>query len=265
MNTVGSSCRNYKRLSATAVFIVLAAAAVQNGCSRQQSGLEQPSGPIQEIDLATVGEVKGVVTLEGTAPAPRKILLTSEPECAQLNPNSLFSSEVTTGANGALTNVAVYIKSGLGNYRFASPTLPVQLAQKNCMYEPRVVALMTHQTLNIQNEDPIQHNVHPTPRDNPAFNMTQPINGPPIQKAFSEPELAIRFMCNLHPWMRAYVFVFSHPYFDVTSDAGSFDLKNVPPGTYTVEAWQEKYGTQDQTVIVGPNETKTANFIFKAQ
>lgn len=264
MNTIGG--RNCKKLPIILpVIFVLAITAMQNGCSRQKSVPERSAGPTQTIDPATVGEIKGMVTLEGTPPQPRKIVLSGEPECAQLNPNSLFSPEVRTTANGALTDVPVYIKSGLGNYRFDVPTSPVQLAQKNCMYEPRVVALMTHQTLNVQNEDPIQHNVHPTPHENPAFNITQPINGPPIQKAFSEPELAIRFMCNLHPWMRAYVFVFSHPYFDVTSNAGTFDLKNVPPGTYTIEAWQEKYGTQDQTIVVAANEIQTVNFTFKAQ
>ncbi len=123
---------------------------------------------------------------------------------------------------------------------------------------------MTNQVLDIQNEDPIQHNVHPTPHENPPFNMTQVIHGAPIQRTFANPEFAIRFMCNLHPWMRAYVFVFSHPYFAVTTTAGTFDLKNVPPGTYTIEAWQEKYGTQDQTVTVARKESKSLSFSFKA-
>ena len=132
------------------------------------------------------------------------------------------------------------------------------------MYQPRVIALMTNQMLDIQNEDPIEHNVHPSPHDNPAFNTTQSINGPPIEKTFDRPELAIKFMCNLHPWMRAYVFVFSNPYFDVTTKTGTFDLKNLPPGTYTIEAWQEKYGVQDQTVTLGPHETKSVKFTFRS-
>ncbi len=249
------------RFKNCALLVALALGVIQSGCSRQKT---EPvaTGPLQTIDPKTVGEIKGSVILQSTPPAPRKILLSGEPECAQLNPNSLFSSEVVTGANGALANVSVYIKSGLGNYHFDPPPTPARLAQKNCMYQPRVVALMTNQTLDIQNEDPIQHNVHPKPHDNPAFNVTQPINGPPITKSFSQPEMAIQFMCNLHPWMRAYVFVFSHPYFDVTSSDGAFDIKNVPPGTYSIEAWQEKYGTQDQTVTISPSETKTINFTF---
>lgn len=233
------------------------------GCSKQQTVQSAPSGPVVTLDPKTVGEIKGTVILEGGPPPAQKILLSGEPECAQLNPNSLVSPAVTTGANGALANVAVYIKSGLANYHFDTPQTPVELEQKNCMYQPRVLALMTNQLLDIQNEDPIQHNVHPTPHQNPAFNVTQVIHGAPIQKTFANPELAIRFMCNLHPWMRAYVFVFSHPYFDVTTTAGTFDLKNIPPGTYTIEAWQEKYGAQDETVTLGAKEAKIISFVFR--
>ena len=235
------------------------------GCSNKTSGLAPSQGPVVTLDPKTVGEIKGTVTLEGAAPPPQKILLSGEPECAQLNPNPLLSPAVTAGANGALANVAVYIKSGLANYHFDPPKTPVELEQKNCMYEPRVLAMMTNQILDIQNEDPIQHNVHPTPHQNPAFNMTQVIHGAPIQRTFANPELAIRFMCNLHPWMRAYVFVFSHPYFDVTTTPGTFDIKNVPPGTYTLEAWQEKYGAKDQTVTLAPNEVKSVPFSFTGE
>jgi Carboxypeptidase regulatory-like domain len=234
------------------------------GCSKTEPSQQTSLAPVVTLDPNTVGEIKGTVILDGAPPPPQKILLSGEPECAQLNPNSLVSPIVTTGSNGVLANVAVYIKSGLANYHFDPPKTPVELEQENCMYQPRVLALMTNQVLDIQNEDPIQHNVHPTPHENPAFNMTQVIRGAPIQRTFANPELAIRFMCNLHPWMRAYVFVFSHPYFAVTTTAGAFDLKNVPPGTYTIEAWQEKYGTQDQTVTVAPNETKSVMFSFKS-
>jgi hypothetical protein len=244
--------------------LFLLVAAGLSGCSKKDSAQPELSGPVQTIDQNTVGEITGMVSLEGSPPEARKIIVTGEPECAQLNPTPLTSSEVVTGDNGALANVAVYVKSGLGNYYFDPPAEHAKLAQKKCMYQPRVIALMTHQTLDIQNEDPIQHNVHPSPRDNPAFNTTQPINGPPIEKTFDQPESAIKFMCNLHPWMRAYVFVFSNPYFDITSKTGTFDLKNLPPGTYTIEAWQEKYGVQDQTVTVGPKETKSVKFTFRS-
>jgi len=263
MEIVPSFHRRHSQAWGGLLATILALFASQTGCKSGKPAAATAAGPMLTIDPQAVGEIKGQVSLEGPAPTPRKLLLSGEPECAQLNPNGLFSPEIGVGSNGALKSVAVYIRSGLGNYHFDTPQSPAQLAQHNCMYEPRVIALMTNQTLAIQNQDPIQHNVHPTPRDNPAFNMTQPIHGPPIEKSFAEPELAIRFMCTLHPWMRAYVFVFSHPYFDVTSDAGTFDLKNVPPGSYTVEAWQEKYGTRDQTITLGPHQSETLNFVFK--
>lgn len=260
LNKSNRGCKTFFALSGFILCCILLFAS----CSKQEKTETAPAGPVVTLDPGTVGEIKGTILLQGAPPSPQKILLSGEPECAQLNPNSLESPVVTTGANGDLGNVAVYIKSGLANYHFDTPQTPVELEQKNCMYQPRVLALMTNQVLDIQNEDPIQHNVHPTPHENPAFNMTQVIHGAPIQKTFANPELAIRFMCNLHPWMRAYVFVFSHPYFDVTTTAGTFDLKNVPPGTYTIEAWQERYGTQDQTVTLAPKETKSITFSFKS-
>lgn len=262
MQTARSRYRRHSLSGGSLLLAILALCALPIGCKSGKAPAATVAGPTLTLDPQTVGEIKGQVVLQGPAPAPRKLVISGEPECAQLNPNGLSSPEISVGPNGTLENVAVYIKSGLGNYHFDPPQSRAQLAQHNCMYEPRVVALMTNQKLDIQNQDPIQHNVHPTPHENPAFNTTQVIHGPPIEKSFAEPELAIRFMCNLHPWMRAYVFVFSHPYFDVTSTTGAFDLKNVPPGTYVMEAWQEKYGTQDQTVRIGTSETKTIEFTF---
>jgi hypothetical protein len=256
--------RAKKRRAAISLLLFLFVATGPLGCSKKESVQPDSAEPAQTIDPNTVGEITGTVSLEGIPPEPRKIIIAGGPECVQLNATPLTSSEVVTGVKGALANVAVYVKSGLGNYHFETPTEHAELAQKNCVYQPRVIELMTHQMLDIQNKDPIQHNVHLSPQKNSAFNATQPVNGSPIEKAFDHPELAIRFTCSLHPWMRAYVFVFSNPYFDVTRKTGSFDLKNLPPGTYTIEAWQERYGTQDHTVTVGPKEIKRITFTFKS-
>jgi hypothetical protein len=171
---------------------------------------------------------------------------------------------VVTGAHGALANVVVYVKSGLGSYRFDIPSAPVALDQKGCMYEPRILAVMTRQTFEVHNEDPTIHNVHAMPRVNRAWNKSEPVGDPPIEANFTKPELAIPIACNIHPWMRAYMFVFAHPYFAITPKTGEFELKGLPPGTYVIEAWQERFGTQDQTVTLGPKETTKLDFIFHA-
>jgi len=234
------------------------------GCSHKQpSETEQPA-PTATVDLSTVGAISGTVTLDGTPPAPHPIIMTAGPACAKLHSTPLTYPEVVTGDHGALANVLVYVKSGLGNYRYDIPSMPATLDQVGCMYEPHVLGMMAHQKLDIKNTDPIVHNVHPVPHENRAWNQSQPVGGPAIETEFDRPDFAIPVLCNLHPWMRAYVFVFAHPYFDVTTTAGTFDLKSLPPGTYTIEAWQEKYGTQDQTVTIGPKESKTLAFHFSS-
>jgi plastocyanin len=171
---------------------------------------------------------------------------------------------VVIGDHGELANAVVYLKSGLGSYHFDTPSVPAVLDQQACMYVPRVVAVMTGQTLQVKNEDPTAHNIHFMPHSNKQWNFSMPSGGDALETHFDKPELAIPVMCNVHPWMRAFLFVFADPYFALTTKTGAFELKGVPPGTYTVEAWQEKFGTQDQTVTIGPKESKSISFTFHA-
>jgi hypothetical protein len=132
------------------------------------------------------------------------------------------------------------------------------------MYDPHVLAVMAGQTLEVKNDDQTTHNIHPTPKDNRDWNQSQPPGATPIEQSFARPEFAIPVKCNVHPWMKSYIFVFKNPYYAVTSKDGKFELKGLPPGTYTIEAWQEKFGVVDQTVTIGPKESKDVNFTFKA-
>jgi plastocyanin len=245
-------------LSATLVFAII-------GCSKKEPDVTaEPPASTAVVDPATAGSITGTVKLEGHPPQFRAIDMTAEPACVQANPSAVAPPIVVTGPGGALAAVVVYVKSGLGSYHYDVPTIPAVLTQKGCIYVPRVLAAMTNQTVEIKNEDQTVHNVHPTPRENHGWNKSEPVGGGPIQTTFSHPELAIPIACNIHPWMRAFLFVFDHPYFDITPKTGAFELKNLPPGTYTIEAWQEKYGTQDQTITLAPKESKTLSFTFKA-
>jgi Carboxypeptidase regulatory-like domain len=223
-----------------------------------------PAGPVLTLDPATTGTITGAVMLQGAPPTIGPIDMGAAPPCLKLNETRVVPPVVVTGPGGSLANVVVYLKSGVGNYKFETPTEPVSLEQHGCMYVPRVVALMTNQQLEVQNNDPVLHNVRPVLKDNKSWNQSQTVGGPPIMASFAKSEFAAHILCNVHPWMRSYLFVFNNPYYAVTSTTGTFELKNVPPGTYTIEAWQEKYGTQDQTVTVGPKESKAVSFQFKA-
>jgi hypothetical protein len=247
-----------------AVFLLSIALAV-TGCSKKESDeSSQPPAPTAVVDPSTAGSITGTVRLDGAPPVFRTIDMSAEAACVQASPSPVAPPVVVTGAHGALANVVVYVKSGLGSYRFDMPTTPVVLDQKGCMYEPRVLAAMVKQPLEVHNEDQTIHNVHPMPRENKPWNKSDPVGDPPIQATFAKPELAIPIACNIHPWMRAFLFVFAHPYFDITPKSGEFVLTNLPPGTYTIEAWQERFGFQDQTVTIGPKESKSVDFTFHA-
>ncbi|HVB98972.1 MAG TPA: carboxypeptidase regulatory-like domain-containing protein, partial [Candidatus Dormibacteraeota bacterium] len=249
----------------------VALALVVAGCAKKASQpAEQPAAapaaPAATVNPATAGEITGTVKFVGTPPKMPIIRMGADPGCVTDNKGAMVHGEqVVVGKDGALANVVVYIKSGLGNYQYTTPTTAATLDQKGCMYEPHVVTLMTNQPFNVINSDSFTHNIHVMPKDNPAWNEAQPAGAAPIVKTFPHAEMAIPVRCNIHPWMQSYICVFDNPYFATTGDDGTFTIKNVPPGTYTIAAWQEKYGTQDQQVTVGTSQTKTVTFSFKAQ
>jgi plastocyanin len=216
------------------------------------------------------GTIKGKIALNGSAPAPQKIDMNQDAACAAANPNGM--TETVVAKDGKLQYAFVYIKDGttadgkkIGDYKFDVPTTPVKLDQEGCHYKPHVLGLQTGQKLSIVNSDKTTHNVHPTPKVNAEWNQTQASGAPPIEKTFTRAETLIPVKCNQHPWMKAYVGVLSHPFFAVSGEDGSFEIKGVPPGTYTVVAWQEKYGeSKPMQVKVDANGSATADFAFDA-
>jgi plastocyanin len=205
--------------------------------------------------------VKGVVTFEGTPPKPTRIDMSQDPFCAKAHPTPATTEDIVVG-NGGLENVVVYVSDGLGSSTFQPPQQPAVLEQKGCEYRPHVLAMQANQKLNVVNADQTTHNIHPAPNNNREWNMSQP-PGMPLEQTFARMEVAIPVKCNIHPWMKGYIAVFKHPYFAVTDKNGSFDIKDLPPGTYTISAWHEKLGTQSQKITVGAGEAKTLDFSFK--
>jgi plastocyanin len=220
-----------------------------------------PSG--MKVDTATAGTVNGVVTFEGTPPANQPIRMNADPVCVKENKEPQLQETILV-ADGKLANVFVYVKDGLGNYVYDTPTTPVVLDQDGCRYHPHVFGVRVGQPVEIRNSDPTLHNIHATPKANAEFNNGQPIEGMKMTHTFTEQEVMVPFKCDVHGWMNAYAGVMAHPYFAVTGADGTFSLQSLPPGTYTIEAWHEKLGTQTAQVTIGPNETKDANFTFKA-
>jgi hypothetical protein len=252
---------SYKAIALT---ILLAATAA---CGSDSSKSPEASSPAaapdaKKVDTATAAKITGKVLFEGTPPPATPINTSSDSACAENGKN--LTSETILVDNGGLRNVFVYIKDGLGNkYIFDTPTEPVKLDQKGCHYIPHVVGLRTTQPLEVINSDNTMHNVHGMPEVNREFNQGQPVIGMKNTVTFTAPEVLIRFKCDVHAWMYAYVGVVSHPYFAVSGDGGNFELRTIPPGTYTIEAVHEKLGRQIQTVTLGDKDAKEITFTFK--
>ena len=230
-----------------------------------------PAGAGQKVDPATAGNVTGMVVIDGTAPKNDAIKMNADPFCAKANTTPQSQESYMVGSDGkSLANVFVYVKDGLGNYVFDTPTATVTIDQKDCRYHPHVFGVRVGQELTITNSDSTLHNIHALPKDNSEFNTAQPMQTqplgsiPPIKHKFDKAEIMVPFKCEVHGWMNAYVGVVSNPYFAVTEADGKFSLKGLPPGTYTIDAWQEKLGDVTQSVTIAASETKDITFTFKA-
>jgi plastocyanin len=251
---------SYLRSIASASLIVLSASCGGTGKDAAPSG---PPPGAQRVDESKAGSLAGRVVLDGTAPANPPIKMSADPFCISHNQNgATFENFVVT--NGGLENVFVYVKDGLGNYYFETPTEPVKLDQQGCRYHPHVLGVRTGQPLEIVNSDETMHNVHALPNANREFNLGQPMLHQANKRTFAAKEIMVPFKCDVHGWMQAFVGVMDNPYFAVTHDGGTFELKNVPAGTYTIEAWHEKLGTQTQKVTVGEKQAAEITFTFKA-
>ena len=246
---------------ALCTLLALAACSKKEETPAASPAAEQPAAaaPATPIDPATVATINGTVKFDGAAPKASKIDMSQDPGCKGMN-----EAENVVVNGGDLANVFVYVKDGLGNRTFDLPKDPVVLEQQGCQYHPHVIAMQVAQNVDVVNSDQTTHNIHPIPKDNREWNESQPPGAAPIEKSFTREEIAIPVKCNVHPWMKAYMAVVPNPYYQVTDKDGKFDLKNLPPGTYTLTAWHELYGTSDQTVTIGAKESKTVTFTFKA-
>ena len=218
------------------------------------------------------GTITGKVNLTGTPPAPQPIDMSQDANCKAKNPNA--TTETVVAKDGKLQNAFVYIKDGtladgskIGDWTFKTPDTEVVLDQNGCHYVPHVIGMQPNQKLKVTNSDPTGHNIHVLPKaggGNEEWNESQPGGASPIVRSFKRSEILIPVKCNQHPWMKAYIGVIKHPFFAVSKDDGTFELKGVPPGTYTVAAWHEKYGEKTAQVKVDAKGTATTDFSFDA-
>lgn len=200
--------------------------------------------------VCSAGDITGTITLKGTAPKEKDITpLKEDPNCGKFHPTMPTTRFYVTGANNALADVVVSLEGIAGKSTGASAA-PAVLDQKNCIYVPQIIAVQTGQKLNVKNSDPVLHNVHSQPTKNPEDNKAQMPNGPDLVMSFAKAEEFVKFKCDVHPWMFAWVSVFDHPYFAVSAQDGTFKIANVPPGKYTLKANHRKAGIVTKEIDV---------------
>ena len=262
-----------------AMSIMISVLALSLACGKKDDGADSGGGDTgttagtKYAVTGNEGTVTGKVSLNGTAPAPQKIDMAQDANCASKNPNAV--TETVVAKDGNLQNVFVYIKEGttadnkkIADFTFDKPATEAVLDQTGCHYVPHVLGMQTNQTLKVTNSDPTSHNINAQPdkkTGNEAFNESQPSGAGPITKTFKRSEILVPVKCNQHPWMKAYIGVVKHPFFAVSKEDGTFEIKGVPPGTYTVVAWHEKGPTEKTMQVTIPAKgSGKADFTFDA-
>ena len=202
--------------------------------------------------LTVAADITGTITLKGTPPKEKDITpLKEDATCGKLHTEMPTTHFYVVGANGGLADVVVSLQ-GVSSQSTGAKAEPVTIDQKGCEYTPQILAVQTEQKILVKNSDPVLHNIHdlPTVAGNKEQNVAQMPGSSELTFSFAKPEMFLKFKCDVHPWMFAWVSVFDHPYFAVSGKDGSFKIANVPAGKYTIQAAHRKAGTATQEIEV---------------
>jgi plastocyanin len=213
---------------------------------------------------AAAGPLSGSVRFQGPAPERPTIYMTADPACDKASPKGRPSDALVVDPSGGIANVLVYVKSGLDKQKAAwpAPTDTPKIDQRGCVYVPHVIGVRVGQEIEIASADPTLHNVNARTSENSPFNVALPGADQKIHRSFNKPEVAVKLKCDIHPWMSAYVGVFDHPFFAVTSADGRYVLPTLPEGEYVIEAWHESLGTRSVKIEVDDKEPASLDFSF---
>jgi plastocyanin len=232
------------------------------------------TGAVIGLAAMASADVTGKVTFSGTVPdsESKPIDMSGQKECAACHPDPVYPGVVVVDDDTkGLKNVVVSLKLDPdkdppgGEAAKKPPAEPVVIDQKGCLYEPHVTAVMTGQKVLFRNSDPCLHNIDTTgaANDENKFNKAMPPKCPDLPFVPKVAEM-LKIKCDAHPWMNAWIAIIDSPYFAVTGDDGTFAIKNLPDGTYTIQAWHEKYGTKEAQVTVKDGKG-TVDFKFTGE
>jgi plastocyanin len=244
---------------------ILALALVGCGSSpkSESAANEAPAAaPVPAVDPAIAATIEGTVLFEGTPPADTPIDMKADPTCGLHHSGQVVMTERAVVKDGKVRWAFVRVTAGLEGGPFGVPAERVKIDQVGCRYEPHMVGAVVGQTVEIFNSDETLHNVHAVCKANRAFNFGMPLKGMKQERKFTAAEI-VHLKCDVHPWMSSWVGVSEHPFFAVSDAEGRFAIRGLPPGTYTLEAWHETFGTRTAEVVVGPADTTSTTFLFK--
>ncbi len=187
------------------------------------------------------GSIVGEVILTGAPPTMQPLKRGADPVCAK----APAMDEQVLVHDGKLRNVVVHV---VGRAPTSSRNAVV-VDQESCAFRPRVQGAVVGQRVEIRNSDGTLHNVHGYAGSSTLFNFAQPPRAAPIEKTFTGPSI-IKFKCDVHPWMTAFVVVSPSAYFSVTGPDGAFSISGLADGKYVLEAWHERFGTKTSEVTM---------------
>jgi len=203
------------------------------------------------------GTIKGVVNFTGKAPemkAPKKRKEADVCKDKDVPYNAVLVKD------GKLQDVFVRVEVGGVKGNWKAPDQHAVVDQKDCMYAPRIQGVVAEQEVDIKNSDATLHNVHTYKGAESLFNQAQPKGAEPMSKSFEDG--IIKFTCDVHPWMRAFVIVTDHPFFAVSGADGTFTIDKLPPGKYNLEAWHTQYGLKKAEVEVAEDKPAEVTFSY---
>jgi plastocyanin len=199
--------------------------------------------------LGTCGTIKGKVVLAGPLPSPKKVDVTIDQYVCG---NAKDAEDLVLSPQKELRNAVVWLDNPPPNVTAVTLPQKVEMDQNKCVFIPHVVIVPAGGTVDFLNSDRLLHNIHTTPKINPAINRTQPKDRT-IPFTFEKPEI-VRINCDLHSWMQAWVVVAAHPFYAITGAEGQFSFDNLPPGEYKLHVWHERLGTVPASVTVGDRQ-----------
>ncbi len=251
----------YSALILTLLFLVFLSSGSLAALQDRKQETPAPNKPLYQ-PTGNEATLTGSIIANGEVPRAMRYDMTADPVCVEINRDPVYLEDLLVSQQ-RVVNTFVYVKSeALNAYRFDVPDSEVTLAHKNCGYSPRILGIRAGQRLAIVNNDPTAHNTHPTPKYNPEWNMSQAVGSEPFLKSFSRAEQFIPVKDNQHPWERAMVGVFDHPFFAVSDEFGNFEIRGVPPGKYKLVVWHERLGEQEMEITILGGENRKIDFTF---